>query len=86
MREKKKRKTLAISQVISIILSTIAIAYILASSFPVVSAQERICEILSATGGGWQNTENINPNTWCPQNGGAVVCIGGSGAWQLKVN
>ncbi|MDP3992584.1 MAG: hypothetical protein Q8P79_03715 [Nanoarchaeota archaeon] len=50
--EKKKRggKTLAISQAISIILSTIAFAYILASSFPVVSAQDQCVSVYNSGG------------------------------------
>ncbi|MEK6840952.1 MAG: hypothetical protein AABX79_03285 [Nanoarchaeota archaeon] len=39
LKRKKKGKTLALSQAFSIILSTIAFAYVIASAFPVVGAQ-----------------------------------------------
>jgi hypothetical protein len=51
-RNKAKRgKSLAISQVISLILSTIAFAYILGSAFPIVSAQLEHCVSIYNSGG-----------------------------------
>ena len=83
LRKEGKGKTLAISQAISIILSTIAIAYILASTFPVVSADEPGF-VIGCTLTNVPVSSITDVNSWCLDNGGSSVCNGGIGGWSLK--
>ncbi len=80
LRKEKKRKAMAISQAFSIVLSTIAFAYILASAFPVVSAQTNQCTLT-----GVPVSSITNVTDWCEKNGGDAVCDTDKGdQWVLK--
>ncbi len=79
---KSHRGGLAVSQIILLIASTIAISYVLGGQFQVVSAQEEQCYIVG--GGKYKLSEIGDPNEWCPAHGGSSVCNGGSNAWSLK--
>jgi hypothetical protein len=82
----KKNKSIAIYQIISIVLSTIAFAYILGSSFPVVSAQnpDQCVRINGAV-----QIVGSNVDTFCNNLGSAknttCTCTGRSGLADCRI-
>ncbi len=88
LRKEKKEKVLALSQALSIIISTIAFAYIIASTLPVVSAQEEMRCTKDGDGKILVVPEFLSQtqiNQWCINNGGAQVCDGGTNVWRFRV-
>ncbi len=91
LRKEKKGKTVALIQALSIILSTVAFAYIIASTLPEVSAQTGTCtltnvpvsSIISETDSLAVQQQRVNQ--WCLNNGGADVCDGGTSVWRLRI-
>jgi len=89
-RKKDKKGTLVIIQIIILVLSTIAFAYIIGSEIPVVSADPTQC--IRSTSRGVISAPNINlndqnaVNQWCSiSTNRADVCNGGSGSdWHIR--
>ena len=84
----KNKGSLAISQIIILMISIIAISYAIGSEFSVVSAQEAEQCIRSEERGGFTFISEVNKITdvkqWCNDNGRSAVCSGGSENWQLR--
>ena len=87
-REKMKKGSIAVSQIIILVVSLIAFSYFIGSEFRVVSAAD-VCTRNNDGAPVKVTGINVNTqsqvNTWCVANGGSAVCNGGSGAWTLRI-
>ena len=85
----KTKSSLAVSEVIILLISMFAFAYLVGQEFPSVNATD-VCTKNVKTGQpvkvtGINNVnDQIQVNAWCINNGGSDVCDGGSGAWFLR--
>jgi len=80
-KSKKGKGTIALSQIFLLVLSTIAVSYLLASSLPLVSAAEAGGQCVKDNGVTVE-ISSINLNEWCEKNGKTAACIYSSGVYQ----
>ena len=84
-----KKGSIAVSQIIILVVSLIAFSYFVGSEFKIVSAAD-VCTRNNAGApvkvpAGVDVNIQSQVNSFCMSSGGSAVCDGGSGNWRLRI-